>query len=185
VIAVQPFILAVLILVLLLACITDIRSQKIPNWLTYPIILLAILVYSAVHGLHGFLFSLEGLGLGFAVLIPIYAAGGMGAGDVKLMAAVGAVLGPLNVFYAFLSTAITGGVYAFVILLLRAGRMKDLAVRSCAALKTLILVKDIELPRLDSGAPRLKLYYGAAISLGTLAYIFFAMYTGSIPLSFF
>jgi prepilin peptidase CpaA len=90
----HPLALAGLIMVLILALITDIRSHKIPNWLTYPTIFLAILLYFDVDGFRGLLFSTEGFGLGLVLLMPFHMLGLMGAGDVKLMGAVGAVLGP-------------------------------------------------------------------------------------------
>ncbi len=61
--------------------------------------------------------STGGLFLGVAFLLPVYLIGGMGAGDVKLMGAVGSILGPQGVFIAFLYSAIAGGLYA----LFRAG----------------------------------------------------------------
>ena len=69
-----------------------------------------------LNGLDGFMHSAGGLFLGLALLLPIYIIGGMGAGDVKLMGAVGSILGPHGVFIAFLCSAMAGGVYALFIL---------------------------------------------------------------------
>lgn len=177
---VQPCVLVPLILSLILAFITDLRSHKIPNWLTYPIIVLAIISYFAVNGFKGLLFSAGGLGLGLGLLMPIYMIGGMGAGDVKLMGAVGAALGPVHLFYAFLCTAIAGGIYAAVLLLSRAERAKDFLSR----LYTAFLVKELRFSRLEGEGRGLKLYYGLAISIGTLAYIFLEAYRGNIEIGF-
>lgn len=181
---VQPFILAALLLCLVTAFITDIRIHKIPNWLTYPIIVLAIFAYSIINGYQGLIFSTAGLGLGFAVLAPFYAIGGMGAGDVKLMAAVGAALGPVNLFYAFLCTAIAGGIYSSIVLLSGTGRIRRFLSRFYAALRTFVLVRELSLPRIDGGGSGLKMYYGLAISIGTLVYIFFEIYRGNITFLF-
>ncbi len=180
VVIVQPFVLAILILALFIALITDIRSHKIPNWLTYPLIILAIISYSDVNGLQGLLFSAEGLGLGLAVLMPLYIVGGMGAGDVKLMAAVGAALGPVHLFYAFLCTAIAGGIYALILALVKTGLLKQLVSRVNAAFCTVAIERDLHSPRFPGEMIGVKLYFGVAISLGTLAYVGFEAYQGNI-----
>jgi prepilin peptidase CpaA len=183
-IVVQPVVLGALTFSLVLAFITDIRLHKIPNWLTYPVIFLAILSYSVVNGWHGLLFSIEGLALGLVMLMPFYMIGGMGAGDVKLMGAVGAALGPGHLFYAFFCTAIAGGVYAAIVLLLQAGRLRELASGLYSALRTFVLVEELSLPRLEAEARGMKLYYGVAISIGTLVYIFFEVYLGNLGTGF-
>ncbi|MFZ0942276.1 MAG: prepilin peptidase [Syntrophobacteraceae bacterium] len=178
---IHPFALAGLIVVLIFALITDIRSHKIPNWLTYPTIFLAILLYLDVDGLRGMLFSAEGLGLGIVLLMPFYMLGGMAAGDVKLMGVVGAVLGPGHLCYAFLSTAIAGGIYALILLLSHPVRRKELASELYSALRALVLTKEPRFPRTYAHGEGFKLYYGVAICTGTLAYILFEVYRGNIP----
>jgi len=101
------------------AAISDIRSKRIPNWLTYSAMVLGVGYHIILNGGRGFLFGAEGLLLGIFLLIFFYLAGGMGAGDVKLMGAVGALLGPKGVFIAFLFTALAGGIYAIMLLLSR------------------------------------------------------------------
>ncbi len=177
---IHPLALAGLTVALILALITDIRLHKIPNWLTYPTIFLAILLYFDVDGLRGLLFSAEGLGLGLVLLMPFHMLGWIGAGDVKLMGAVGAALGPGHLCYAFLSTAIAGGIYVSIFLLPQAGRLKELASRLYSALRTLVLIKGPRIPHPDAQGRGLKLYYGVAICVGTLAYIFFEVYRGNI-----
>ena len=110
------------------AAAVDIRSRRIPNWLTYAAMLLGIGHHTLSNGLHGFFFGAGGLFLGLAFLIIFYLSGGMGAGDVKLMGAVGAILGPKGVFVAFVFTAIVGGIYAIILLLVRF-RLVGTAVR--------------------------------------------------------
>ena len=109
--------------VLVFASVTDIRDHRIPNWLTLSGMVVGLASYFLAGGFRGLLFSAEGLILGFALLIPFYMCGGMGAGDVKLLAAVGALLGPSGVMKAFLCTALVGGAYA--IILLAVSRWRD------------------------------------------------------------
>src|SRR5512136_548273 len=92
----------ILLIVLAIAAITDVRTRRIPNWLTYPTMGAGLSYHVYANGWQGFLFGLEGLLLGFALLLVFYLLGGMGAGDVKLMAGVGSILGPKIVFVAFL-----------------------------------------------------------------------------------
>jgi prepilin peptidase CpaA len=97
--------------VLIVAAIIDGRQLRVPNWLTYPFALSG-LVASLLPGGLGFWSSLGGLALGLALLLPLYAVGGMGAGDVKLLAGVGAWIGSTLIVYAFIATAIVGAVIA-------------------------------------------------------------------------
>jgi prepilin peptidase CpaA len=103
---------AVLAATVLTAAITDLFSQRVPNWLTMPITVLALCLHFADGGTAGALWSAAGWLTGFGLLIGLYALGGTGAGDVKLLAAVGALAGPSRVFSIFLYTALLGGVYA-------------------------------------------------------------------------
>jgi len=111
-----PFFL--LTAVLIIAVVSDIRLQKIPNWLTYPAMTVRIIYRTGLKGLEGFIFSWGGIGVGVAVRIGFYLVGGTGAGDVQLMGAVGGFLGPKGVFIAFLCTAIVGGIYAILLMAL-------------------------------------------------------------------
>ncbi len=161
-----------LITIFLIAIINDIRFRKIPNLLTYPSMMIAIVYHTFINGFEGFLFSLEGLGLGIAVLTVFYLMGGMGAGDVKLMGAVGGFLGPKGVFTAFLFTALVGGVYALALLALR-GYLKGTLKRYGLILKTFLLTKKIIYVSSSKEEKKLRLCYGVAIASGTLLSLFF------------
>lgn len=102
--------------ILLIAAVKDIRFHKIPNWLTYSSMGIALLYHTGLNGLEGLLFSLKGIGIGMGLLIFFYLMKGMGAGDVKLLGAVGGLLGPTGVALAFLWTAVLGGIYALGLL---------------------------------------------------------------------
>ena len=100
------------VLLVLMAVFFDLRYQKIPNWMTFPFILTGIASSWFFSGSSGLKFSLFGLITGFFLLFFFFLLGGMGAGDVKLLSAVGSLLGPRLVFYAFVWTALTGGILA-------------------------------------------------------------------------
>ncbi|MEH7112644.1 prepilin peptidase [Neobacillus niacini] len=111
----------VLIVALLISLITDIKNRKILNIVTTPSVLFALFYYTTTLGLEGFVFSIKGFGVGLGLLLIPYMLGGMGAGDVKLMAAIGALMGTSFVFYCFLYTALIGGLIALMIILKQKG----------------------------------------------------------------
>jgi prepilin peptidase CpaA len=100
---------------LVLAAAIDLRTRRVPNPLTAT--LAALGVAFAASGISGLTVgtSLAGLVLGLAFMLPGHVFGGTGAGDVKLFAAAGAVIGPAPIATAFLYTALAGGVMALAI----------------------------------------------------------------------
>src|SRR3954468_19461743 len=103
------FQLSVAALVLTAAAI-DFRSRRIPNWLTIAGVCAGLLLHGVTAGWSGIGTSLGGMLLGFGVYLILYCLRAMGAGDVKLMAAVGAIIGPQQWVAVFVATAIAGGV---------------------------------------------------------------------------
>ena len=110
----------------LFACVTDVRSRRIPNVLTFGAALAALLYQSTVGGSAGVQSALFGWFVGTALFLPFFLLGGMGAGDVKLLAALGAWLGPSEVVYVGLYTSIAGGAIALMVALTR-GYLKTAA----------------------------------------------------------
>jgi prepilin peptidase CpaA len=92
------------------ATFTDLRNRRIPNWLVLPFLLAGIVASTWLHGWHGLGYSFEGLGLGLVLYGVLFWMGGMGAGDVKLAAAIGAWIGPGQLFIAMIVTAMAGGI---------------------------------------------------------------------------
>lgn len=115
---------------LIVAAVIDGMQLKVPNWITFPMIISGW-VYSAVlspyAGWEGLLYSLIGTAVGLLVLLPAYAIGGMGAGDVKLMAGIGAWVWGTATLYAFAATAIVGAVIAVLMVLTQKGWNKHQA----------------------------------------------------------
>jgi prepilin peptidase CpaA len=107
------------LIVVAVAAFTDLWSRRVPNWLVLPFLLAGILISpwrhdwhgnSAGFGWHGLEQSFAGLGLGFLIFGILFWVGGMGAGDVKLFAAIGAWIGPAQLIYALIFTGLAGGV---------------------------------------------------------------------------
>ncbi|MBA2259528.1 MAG: prepilin peptidase [Acidobacteria bacterium] len=101
----------------LLACIPDLRIRRIPNALTLGAAGVAIAFHAATAGVSGLAVSAGGWLVGAALFFPIFALRGMGAADVKLLAAVGAWLGPAQVIWVALITSVAGGVLGLLIAL--------------------------------------------------------------------
>ena len=106
---------------LLISLITDIRNRKILNVVTLPAILFGFIYYTAVQGFEGFLFSGKGFLLGLSLLLIPYLLGGMGAGDVKLTAAIGALMGSSFVLNSFVYIALIGGLISVVLIMKKNG----------------------------------------------------------------
>lgn len=94
------------------ACIIDIRTSRIPNVLTLTSLVVAVAAHAAAPTGHGLLAALVGALTGLAIFFPVFALGGLGGGDVKLMAALGAWVGWSPVVWTALYTAVAGGVLA-------------------------------------------------------------------------
>src|SRR5258708_40312881 len=105
--------------VTLLAGWVDFRTRKIPNWLTVPALVLGIGMHTVVAGWSGAIASLEGAGLALVVLLPFVLLRGLGAGDWKLMGAVGAFLGPLMFSFVLVGRVMVSGLMAVVAMLRR------------------------------------------------------------------
>jgi prepilin peptidase CpaA len=159
-------------IVLIVATVTDLRFQKIPNILTFPVMVMAPTYHGITNGLDGLLFSAAGLALGIALLILPYLLGVMGAGDVKLMGAVGAILGARGAFIAFLFSGVAGGIYALIVLFIRRKECKAWFTRYATMLKTLVFTGNfIPIPA-GKNEDKPRLFYGVAIASGTLFSVF-------------
>jgi prepilin peptidase CpaA len=98
--------------VVVVATLTDLRSRRIPNWLVFPFLLAGPVVSGWFHGWLGIGQSLAGLGIGALLYGVLFCLGGMGMGDVKLCAAIGAWIGPSQLLIALVITGIAGGAMA-------------------------------------------------------------------------
>ncbi|MBS2031562.1 MAG: prepilin peptidase [Deltaproteobacteria bacterium] len=167
---VQIVLYAVLGLALVISAVTDIKSRLIYDVITLPTILLSLLI-RLVHGgpinpltnTWGLASGLAGLFIGFGVFFVMMLTGGMMAGDVKLMAAVGAALGIPGVVSALMFTALVGGLEAILVVVWK-GSLVDTFVNMGRKLAHALRIK-----RMD-GPPAEKTYvpYGVAIAVGSV-----------------
>lgn len=147
--------LVLLSLILITAVYGDLRSQRIHNYLTFPGMVLGMLFSSAISGAEGFFFSVKGILIGMTILFVPYVLAGIGAGDVKLMGVVGGFLGIEGVFVAIPLSAIYGGLYALIIILIRRSREGFLSRVGCPS---------------GESQPK-KMCYSPAIALGSASYM--------------
>src|SRR5580704_7150727 len=119
-----PPVLAAMLLALVIGSAAyDIPYRRIPNAFTAGGVLLGIAMNTFLYGWPGLQTSLGGLAVGFGAYFILYSMRAMGAGDVKLMAAIGAIVGWQNWFGIFIFTAIVGGIASMALMAMR-GRIK-------------------------------------------------------------
>jgi prepilin peptidase CpaA len=157
--------------ILIVASISDIRSFRIPNWLTYSALAVGVSNFTLAKGYEGFLFSLAGAAAGFALLIGPYLFGGTGAGDVKLLGAIGSFLGLQGVFIVFLLSCVLGGAFA-LFLLASKGLLIATFKRYGAILKGFFLTRQFVYIPPNKNERQIKVRFGLAIALGTGSYLF-------------
>ena len=160
------------LIVLAVAIFTDLRNHRIPNWLVLPFLVAGIAVSGWLHGWHGIGQSFAGLGLAILIYGFLFWMGGMGAGDVKLCAAIGAWIGPDQLFVALIITGMAGGI---MVLCWAAfgGFLKDLFSGAGDVLfgwKKRGTIRDPEL--VLSNPLKRKMPYAPAIAIGTLISFF-------------
>lgn len=150
-----------------LAAWWDIRTRRIPNALTLTGFVVA-LGLRALGGFDEVTAGLLGALVAFGVSVPLFVVRGLGAGDVKLLTACGAFLGPGRLLNALLITAIVGGLMALIAILRRGALVQTL--RNCRdiVLATFSPARRAEIPTLSSPGA-ITVPYGVAIAIGALA----------------
>jgi prepilin peptidase CpaA len=162
----QAYLLIPLLIALIIAW-GDVRTRRIPNYLTFGAALGGLIFQMAWQGWPGLVSGLTGLGLGFGLLLLPYILGGMGAGDVKALAALGAWLGPQQTFELFLFMAIAGGVMALMVMWWRG--MMGVKIRETGVLiLNLVLSRSVNLAPASpaSVSKNESLPYGLALAVG-------------------
>ena len=156
------------------AAVYDVRYRRIPNWLTVLGAILGVALNTFLYPTWpGLLFSLKGLGLAFGAYFVLYALHAMGAGDVKLMAAVGSLVGWQNWFAIFAITAVLGGIMALIVVVVRK-RLKTTLWNVGFIFNEMKSGRPAHLSReeLDVRNPKaMGLPHGAVIAIGTLFFL--------------
>jgi prepilin peptidase CpaA len=168
---------------LVVAAVIDGYKLKVPNWLTFPMVLSGWAYGAFAHGWEGIGLSLVGTVVGLALLMPAYAIGGMGAGDVKLLAGVGSWLGAAylmdgvtTTFYAFCVSALIGGVLALAMVLYRRSwkKHKNQFLTIVNEITTIGSPTELATIAAERKSSMLLLPYGIPIAIGTIAYFIWA-----------
>ena len=138
--------------------------------------ILATVYCSFSYGFDGFLFSTGGLALGIVFFIVPYIMGGMGAGDVKLMGATGAIFGPKGIIIASILVFLIGGIYGLTLMLITPGYTGTFLKRQWSTLKGFILTKQIIMipPSSEENRPVLK--FAVPIALGAFGLMYMKLF---------
>jgi prepilin peptidase CpaA len=152
----MPFLTLVLFILVSIAVLTDLRTHKIYNWLTFSGILLGFILN------HNLLFSLKGVGLGLLLFIIPFALGGFGGGDVKLITMIGSFVGAHQIFWVSLYTAVSGGILALIYIVLKH--------KSLAKIKNYLygFALKVRHPELLKNPDKQRFPYSTAILLGLI-----------------
>ena len=166
-------------LVLIIAAYIDGKELRVPNWITFPMVLSGLVYSTWIGGWEGLGAGLWGMTVGLLTLLPLYAVGGMGAGDVKLMAGVGAWLGATVTWYAFVATVIVGAIMAIVMVLMRKAWDKHYAQFLLIATEWMTVKDPRKLSEIaaERKSRMLLLPYGIPICIGSIGYF---IYSGMI-----
>lgn len=166
-----------LLVLLFLAVSNDFIKHRIPNKITFSAILSGILFQAFTFGIPGLLSAAGGLVTGLILFLPFYLKGGMGAGDVKLMAALGTFLAPFNTFIAAALALLAGGVlaglfiiYSFFSAKIRSGQLKGCASESFNSIRMVIYTRQFTPSKQLAGndQPTNRFPYALAIATGSI-----------------
>src|SRR5881296_3673479 len=165
----QSLTVATVVIFVALCVIADLRTRRIPNVISGSAMLLGLLLNTAHMGTAGLLDSLSGLGVTIGVLLWPFAMGGIGGGDVKMMGAMGALLGPRLALMGLAAGMILGGA-AMVWHLTRQGRLREKVRATALMFQAAAMTRSLDPLRIsaaDQGAVALP--YSVPLGLGTLA----------------
>jgi prepilin peptidase CpaA len=152
----------------LLAAWMDVRTRKIPNWLTVPGVVVGIAINTHFRGWAGAKASLEGAGLALVVLLPLVMLRGLGAGDWKLMGAVGAFVGPVLFVFILVGSIFVSGAMA-IVQMMRTRRVLDTFRNMLVLVKGFVNFGFRPHPKISLDNPGLmKLPFGVAVAVATV-----------------
>lgn len=163
-------------IVLIEAAVIDGLKLKVPNWLTFHMVVGGLGYAAWTGGSAAFLSALAGAAVGLALLLPLYAIGGMGAGDVKLLAGVGAWVGPTLTLWAFVTSSVVGAVMALVMVAWSGNFIKHWVQFQAIGHEILTVRNPAKLAATaaERKSRMMLLPYGIPIAVGTIAYFAWA-----------
>lgn len=157
----------VLALGLVICLITDLKKRRIYNVVLLPLLIFGLSYNLFTGGSPGLIQSILGTITGLGILIIPFALGGIGAGDVKLLAVIGAVKGPLFVFYSALGMGLAGGVIALLFLTYQGSVLNTL--KSFFRGLWLMFITGFKVIKFDFDNEKIMLPYGLAIVIGVVS----------------
>src|ERR1700693_707948 len=158
-----------------LAAAVDWRTRKIPNWLTVPGILAGITLRTVISGWPGAKASLEGVGLALALLLPLVLLRALGAGDWKLMGAVGAFMGPILFLFILFGSILAAGLMS-AIQTIKTKRVKETFRNIVELLRGFVVFGFQPNPHISLDNPKLmKIPFGMAVAVSAAACFFVAL----------
>ena len=156
--------------VILIGAITDLRTRKIPNWLTLGSVPVGLVLGFVFGGVGGLAVSFMAMLLALVIYFPLYALRAMGAGDAKLMAAVATFIGPLMWLHLFFAASLIGGLVAILFTAAK-GQFRNTLSKSVQILRHLAYFRApfASDPSIDIRSPKsMSLPHGAVIAFGWL-----------------
>jgi prepilin peptidase CpaA len=172
---IMGYVRALLVVLTLTAAAYDWKYRIVPNWLTLAGVIAGLTINTLLSGRSGSWLAISGAGFALLVYLPLYALRAMGAGDVKLMAAVGALMGPFIWWSIFIYTVLIGGAAALVAII-AGGRFRQTLRNIGTILTSLVRAKRpwVKNPEIDVSNERsLRLPHAVTIATATLAYLIF------------
>ncbi len=160
----NPIVVAVVAACAGTSALVDLRIRRVPNPLTLGIAALGVALATSGRGTVSLWAALGGCAVGLLAMLPGYLIGATGGGDVKLVAAMGTMLGPRGALFAVLYTAIAGGLLALIVAA-RRHRLRETMERTAALVST----RGANAAEIEHGSSDNRFAYAPAIALGSLA----------------
>jgi prepilin peptidase CpaA len=165
----KPAVLGLALVLAAVAGYTDLRSRRIPNWLTVSGALAGVTANGIAGGWGGIKTSVLGAGLGLLLLLPFVLLRSLGAGDWKLAGALGAFVGPAALTDVLIASIFVAGIMAFALVIYKGRLMQTL--RNIGRMMTSMVTFHMPGPEVSLDNPEsLKIPYGVALAASTLLY---------------
>ena len=168
-----PVFQILLLCIVVSAGVSDLRTRRIPNWLVLLGLALGFGLNSFLYGSAGFYSAAKGMGLAMAIYFPLFALRAMGAGDAKLMAAVGSIVGPGNWLAIFFFSAVLGGILGLAVVVARK-RLSSTLFNVLYILRELASLRPPYINRQDLTAGHetaISMPHGAVITLAAMLFL--------------